>query len=215
MVIGGAAGDDPFQGVGFVVTGNGNWLSDNTARANFEHGFTIDGHSNRLDHNLAYYNGDNGFNVEKGVGNTFDTNVAGGNTDEGFLVGEAGGGNTFIYNTSFDSRRSDGYRLEGDDNCLSFNLANGNYRDGIHAETDDFTDPESTAERNLISSNTKVSATATSTCMTTSTAAGLTHGVPTPSTRAKTDRRLTHLAASASDWRPPAPAVFPLVALMA
>src|SRR6267143_3841662 len=101
MVIGGAAGDDPFQGVGFVVTGNGNWLSDNTARFNYEHGFTIDGQNNRLDYNLSYNNNDNGFNVEKGVCNVLDSNSASGNNGEGFLIGEAGSGNTVIYNTSF------------------------------------------------------------------------------------------------------------------
>jgi hypothetical protein len=79
-----------FQGVGFYVTGNSNWLSENTASDTAEHGFTINGNNNRLDHNVAFDTRDNGFNVDKGQFNVLDSKSASGNRDDGFFVGEAG-----------------------------------------------------------------------------------------------------------------------------
>jgi hypothetical protein len=57
---------------------------------------------------------------------------------------------------SYDNGR-DGFEVEGDDNVLSFNLANFNDGIGIYMESDSPSNPEETAEGNTISSNTALS----------------------------------------------------------
>ena len=121
---------------GFIVDGAHHVLTGNVASSNTVVGFVVQGVNHGVGSNVSSANGVGGFQilVSGQFGSPiegfsqFSDNVATGNADFGFHIGDGENGNVFTANRA--SENEIGFEVRGDSNTLVNNTANDNTRTG-------------------------------------------------------------------------------------